>query len=244
MHMTFWDHANPTAFMRLSGAVLPWVSGAAGVCLCTGLTWGLMLTPPAQGFGASVKVIYVHVPAAMMAINLWLMMVLASGLWFVRRHHVSALAAKAAAPVGLTMTLIALVTGALWGEPVWGTWWAWDPRLTAFLILFLSYLGYVALWRAVPHTEAAADLAALLCLVGSVFALVSRYAVLFWAQGLHQGATLSLDRAEHIANVYWVPLVVTIAGFVALSVALVLARTRTEIRRRRIDFLQERARRA
>lgn len=242
--MSIWDYGNPVRFMRLSGAVLPWVSGAAVVLLCVGLGWGAFLTPEAETFGATVKVIYVHVPAAMMAINLWGVMLVASLVWFVRRHPVSALAARAAAPVGLTMTAIALLTGAIWGQPMWGTWWAWDPRLTAFLLLFFSYLGYIALWRSVPDLAVAADMSALLCLVGSVFAVVSRYAVWFWAQGLHQGSTLSLDRATHIADVYWVPLLVTIAGFGALSLALLLAGTRTELRLHRVRMLDLRGRRA
>jgi heme exporter protein CcmC len=130
----------------------------------------------------------------MMAINAWVMMLVASLVWMIRRHHVSALAAKAAAPRGLTFTLIALVTGALWGQPMWGTWWEWDPRLTSFLILFLFYLGYIALWQAIENPDTAADLTGVLCLVGSVFAMLSRYAVNFWNQGLHQGASLSLDK--------------------------------------------------
>jgi heme exporter protein C len=98
---------------------------------------------------------------------------------------------KAAAPSALVMTLIGLITGAVWGQPMWGTWWAWDPRLTSFLILFLFYLGYIALWAAIEDPDTAADLTAVLCLVGSVFALLSRYAAFFWNQGLHQGASLS-----------------------------------------------------
>jgi heme exporter protein C len=127
---------------------------------------------------------------------------------------------------------------------MWGTWWAWDPRLTSFLILFLFYLGYVALWSAVTEPDAAADLTGWLCLVGSVFALLSRYAVNFWNQGLHQGATLSLDAEENIADVFWVPLLVSMAGFVVLFVALVLQRTGTEIRLRRLSALRARAERA
>ena len=135
-----------------------------------------------------------------MAINAWLMMLVASLIWFIRRHHVSALAARAAAPVGATMTVIALLTGAIWGQPMWGTWWAWDPRLTSFFILFLFYVGYIALWEAVDEPDKAADLTAVLCLVGSVFALLSRYAVFFWSQGLHQGPSLSLDARENVAT--------------------------------------------
>ena len=194
--------------------------------------------------GSTVKIIYVHVPTALMAINGWLMMLVASLIWLVRRHHVSALAARAAAPVGATMTLAALATGAIWGQPMWGTWWAWDPRLTSFLILFVFYLGYMALWAAIEDGEAAADLTSILCLVGSVFAVLSRYAVLFWNQGLHQGASLSLDAEENVADVFWLPLVIAIAGFVALFVALVLLRTRTEIRLRRTHALALRERMA
>jgi len=146
--------------------------------------------------------------------------------------------------VGFTFTLVALVTGAIWGQPMWGTWWAWDPRLTAFLILALFYLGYIALWAAVEDSDTAADLTAVLCLVGSVFALLSRYAVNFWNQGLHQGATLSIDPETNISTVFWRPLVICIAGFVLLFLALVLLRTRTEIRARRLKALIARERMA
>lgn len=242
--MSVWEYANPKKFMEVSARLLPWVSGLAALCLGLGLVWGFFFTPDDFRQGSTVKIIYLHVPSAMMAINAWVMMLVASLIWLIRRHHVSALAAKAAAPVGLTMTLIALVTGALWGQPMWGTWWAWDPRLTSFLILGLFYLGYIALWAAVEDPDTAADLTGVLCLVGSVFALLSRYAVNFWSQGLHQGASLSLDKEENVADVFWQPLVVSIAGFVLLFVALVLLRTRTEIRARRLQALLARERMA
>jgi heme exporter protein C len=146
--------------------------------------------------------------------------------------------------VGIAMTLIALITGAIWGQPTWGTWWVWDPRLTSFLILFLFYLGYVALWSAIEDPDTAADLTSVLCMVGSVFALLSRYAVNFWNQGLHQGASLSMDKAENVSNVYYIPLLISMGGFVLLFIALVILRTRTEIRLRRIGALQARARRS
>jgi len=239
---SLWEYANPKKFLRLSGAVLPWVSILAAVALLVGLVWGFFFTTDDFRQGSTVKIIYIHVPAAMMAINIWVMMLVASLVWVVRRHHVSALAARAAAPIGIVMTLIALVTGAFWGQPMWGTWWAWDPRLTSFLILFLFYLGYVALWEAIENPDTAADLTAVLCLVGSVFALLSRYAVNFWNQGLHQGASLSLDREENVSDVFWYPLLVCIAGFVLLFVALVLLRTGTEIRARRMKALMARER--
>jgi heme exporter protein C len=236
--MSFWSFANPARFMGWSARVMPWAGVLAALCLGIGLSWGFFLTPDDYRQGSTVKIIYVHVPSALMAINAWLMMLVASLIWLVRRHHVSALAARAAAPVGLTMTLIALVTGAVWGAPMWGTWWAWDPRLTSFLILFLFYLGYIALWEAVEDPDTAADLTSVLCLVGSVFAILSRYAVLFWNQGLHQGASLSLDAQENVADVFYQPLLLSMAGFVLLFLTLVLIRTRTEIRLRRIRALE------
>ena len=240
--MSIWEYANPKKFMQTSAIVLPWVAGLSALCVVVGLVWGFFLTPDDYRQGSTVKIIYLHVPTAMMAINAWAMMLVTSLIWLVRRHHVSALAAKAAAPVGLTFTVIALVTGAFWGQPMWGTWWAWDPRLTSFLILTLFYLGYIALWQAVENPDTAADLTAVLCIVGSVFAGLSRYAVLFWNQGLHQGASLSLDKKENVADVFWVPLVVCIAGFVLLFLTLVLVRTRTEIRARRVAALLARER--
>ncbi len=241
--MSIWEYANPVKFMRGSGAVLPWVVAGAARCTLTGLVWGF-LTPEDYKQGSTVKIIFLHVPAALMAINIWLMMLVTSLIWLIRRHHVSALAARAAAPVGAVMTLIALITGAIWGQPMWGTWWEWDPRLTSFLILFLFYLGYMALWGAVEDADSAADLTGVLCLVGSVFALLSRYAVNFWNQGLHQGASLSMAPGERMSAVYRYPLYLTMLGFFLLFVALLLIRTRTEIRRRRLAALLARENRA
>ena len=237
--MSLWKYANPSEFMRLSGQVQPWSWALAALCLGAGLGWGFFLTPDDYQQGATVKILFIHVPAALIAINAWLMMLVASLIWFIRRHHVSALAARAAAPVGAVMTVIALLTGAIWGQPMWGTWWAWDPRLTSFFILFLFYIGYVALWQAIDESEKAADLTALLCMVGSVFALLSRYAVFFWSQGLHQGASLSMDRESHVDNAFYLPLLLCIAGFVLLFLSLVLLRTRAEIRARRLRALQD-----
>ena len=231
--INIWEFANPASFTRLTNAILPWVSAAAALCLGVGLVWGFFFTPDDYQQGSTVKIIYIHVPAATLAINVYVMMAIMSLIWLIRRHHVSAVAAKAAAPVGAGMVLIALLTGALWGQPMWGTAWAWDPRLTSFLIMFFFYAGYIALWAAIEDPDSAADLTSVLCLVGSVFAIVSRYAVNFWAQGLHQGASLSMDAEENVSNVFWLPLVISIVGFFLLFVALLLLRTRTEIRLRR-----------
>ena len=242
--MSIWEFANPARFTRIVSTTLPWVAGAAALCLGVGLVWGFFFTPDDFRQGSTVKIIYIHVPSAFIAINAWFMMFVMSLIWLIRRHHVSALAARAAAPIGAVMTLVALLTGAIWGQPMWGTWWEWDPRLTSFLILFVFYLGYIALWQAVEEPDTAADLTAILCLVGSVFALLSRYAVLIWNQGLHQGASLSLDAEENVSDVFWQPLVVTLVGSGLLFVGLVLMRTRTEIRARRMRALEMRLHRA
>ena len=242
--MSIWEYANPKKFMQTSAWALPWATGLAVLTMVGGLIWGFFLTPDDYRQGSTVKIIFIHVPSAMIAINAWAMMLVTSLIWLIRRHHVSALAAKAAAPIGMTMTLIALFTGAIWGQPMWGTWWAWDPRLTSFLILFLFYLGYMALWAAVENPDTAADLTSVLCLVGSVFAFLSRYAVLFWNQGLHQGSSLSMDKEQHVSDVFAYPLWLCIAGFIFLFITLVLVRTRTEIRARRLMALEARERMA
>ena len=243
--MSIWSYANPVKFLALSTKVQPFLWGAALLCVATGLIWGFFGTPDDFRQGSTVKIIYLHVPAALMAINAWFMMLITSLIWLIRRHHVSALAAKAAAPVGLVMTLIALITGAIWGQPMWGTWWAWDPRLTSFLILGLFYLGYIALWEAVEDPDTAADLTAVLCLVGSVFAVLSRYAVQFWNQGLHQGTSIPVATGERtVSDVFFVPLLICMIGFGLLFAALVLYRTGTEIRLRRTNALRARTERA
>lgn len=239
--MSIWEYANPTRFMAWSSKALPWVAGAAALCLVVGQVWGFFFTPDDFRQGSTVKIIYLHVPSALMAINAWLMMLVASLIWLIRRHHVSALAAKAAAPVGVAITVIAMLTGAIWGKPMWGAYWAWDPRLTSFLILFLFYLGYMSLWAAIDDADTAADLTSVLCLVGSVFALLSRYAVNFWNQGLHQGTSIPVTTGERtVSDVFFIPLLICMAGFVLLFVALVLMRTQTEIRTRRLRAIQTR----
>ncbi len=248
---SIWEYANPVKFSQTVSRFLAPVAILAAIAMVVGLVWGFFFTPDDYRQGSTVKIIYLHVPSALMAINIWFMMLVTSLIWLVRRHHVSALAAKAAAPVGVVMTLIALWTGAVWGQPMWGTWWAWDPRLTSFLILFLFYLGYIALWEAIDNPDTAADLTAVLCIVGSVFAMLSRYAVNFWNQGLHQGASVmragavtGTDTEEKVSNVFFYPLLLCIVGFVLFFVALVLLRTRTEIHKRRTRALLARERMA
>ena len=237
--MSIWRYANPAEFMRLSGAILPWAAGLAALLIVGGAVWGLFFTPADYQQGETVRIMYVHVPAAMMAINIYFIMAVASVIGIVRRHHVSFLVAKAAAPIGAGLTLAAILTGAIWGQPTWGTWWVWDPKLTSILIMLFFYLGYIGLWAAIDDPDKAADLSAVLCLTGVVFAFMSRYAVeIFGDQTLHQPATLSMDAETNVAPVFFWPLIATIAGYYAFFIALVLLRARTEIRLRRARALR------
>ena len=238
--MSIWRYANPAEFMRLTGHLLVPVWALTGLMLAVGLGWSLFATPDDYQQGSTVKILFIHVPAAMLAINTYAVMAIASAIGLVRRHHVSFLVAKAAAPVGAAFTAVALVTGAVWGQPMWGTWWVWDARLTAVLIMFFFYLGYMALWEAVEDPDKAADLTGVLCLVGVVFAFLSRYAVNFWAT-LHQGASLSVQEGQRVDDVFRTPLYLMIVAFYLLFVALLIVRARTEIRRRRARALRQQA---
>ncbi|MBX2853833.1 MAG: heme ABC transporter permease [Rhodobacteraceae bacterium] len=237
MNNSIWTFANPHNFMRLSGVVAPWAAALAAITLAIGLGWSLFATPPDYQQKETIKIFFIHVPAAMMAVNIYAVMVIASLIGLIRSHPVSHLVAKAAAPIGAAFTLVAIITGALWGQPMWGAWWVWDARLTSVLILLFFYLGYLALWNAIEDPVKAADLASILCLVGSLFAFMSRYAVEFW-NTLHQGASLSLDKESHVADVYYAPLLVMILGVYLLFIALLMVGVRTEIRARRLRALR------
>ena len=229
MSNKFWKFSNPILFKKLASLISPSAGIIAILAIIPGLVWGLFFTNPDYKQMETVKIIFIHVPAAFLAINIYLMMTITSLIWLIRRHYVSALAAKSSAIVGLTMTIMTIVTGSLWGSSTWGTYWVWDPRLTSFAILLCFYVGYILLWQAIGSLEKAANVTSLFCIIGSVFALLSRYIVFFIDQGLHQGPTLSLDQEKNIDNSYYFPLILTLIGFSSLFIYLVLVRTTTEI---------------
>ena len=229
MSNKFWKFSNPVLFKKLSGLISPLAGIIAILAIIPGLVWGVFFTNPDYKQMETVKIIFIHVPAAFLAINIYLMMTITSLIWLVRRHYVSALAAKSAAIIGLTMTIVTIITGSLWGSSTWGTYWVWDPRLTSFAILLCFYIGYILLWQAIGSLEKAANITSLFCIIGSVFALLSRYIVFFIDQGLHQGPTLSLDQEKNIDNSYYFPLILMLIGFSSLFIYLVLVRTTTEL---------------
>ena len=220
----FWKFSNPVLFKKLASLISPLAGIIAILAIIPGLVWGVFFTNPDYKQMETVKIIFIHVPAAFLAINIYLMMTITSLIWLIRRHYVSALAAKSSALVGLTMTIVTIITGSLWGSSTWGTYWVWDPRLTSFAILLSFYVGYILLWRAIGSLEKAANVTSLFCIIGSVFALLSRYIVFFIDQGLHQGPTLSLDQEKNIDNSYYFPLILTLIGFSSFY----LSRTRSD----------------
>ena len=235
----FWSFSNPNKFLKISNFLIPISIFFSVSLLSIGLIWGFFFTPNDYLQGATIKIIYIHVPSAFFAINIYFMMFVTSLIWLIRRHHISALAAKSAAPIGLVMTIIAIITGAFWGQPIWGTFWVWDPRLTSFAIMATFYFSYIFLWKVIDNKDKAADLTSVLCLIGSVFAILSRYAVLFWNQGLHQGSTLSLDKEQNISDVFFFPLITSMIGFFFLFLLLLMIRIKTEIYIRRVEAIQK-----
>ena len=234
---TMHRFANPTRFLRISRAVLPWAGGAAILLLGAGLYLSLLVAPPDYQQGESVRIMFVHVPAAWMALFVYTFMAVASAVGLIWRHALADLAAKAAAPIGAAFTLAALITGSLWGKPMWGTWWVWDARLTSVLILFFLYLGYIALWQAIEDQSKAARAAAILALVGFVNVPIIKFSVDWW-NTLHQPASVFRMGGPTIdASMLW-PLFVMAAGFKAYFIVVLLLRLRMEINERRIRTMR------
>jgi len=228
--------ANPGRFLRFSGAVLPWVAAAGLALSVTGLWWGLVHAPRDWQQGDTVRIMFVHVPAAWMAMGGYLGLAIASFVGLVWRHPLADIAARAIAPVGAVFTAICLITGSLWGKPMWGTWWVWDARLTSVLVLFFLYLGHIALSNAFDDPDRAARPAAILALIGAVNLPIIKFSVDWW-NTLHQPASVTRLDAPGIHIDILQPLLVTGAGFLFVFAALALIRTRTGILERRARAL-------
>ena len=220
--------ANPTRFMRLSAALLPWAGGLTVVLLAAGLYLGLVRAPADYQQGESVRIIYVHVPSAWMALFCYTNMALAGAVGLIWKHPVADLVAKATAPIGTSFTILALVTGSLWGKPMWGTWWVWDARLTSVLILLFLYLGYMALMRAFDNPERGMKAASILALVGLVNVPIIKFSVDWWST-LHQPASVIRAGGPTIhSSILW-PLILMALAFTAYYVWVLLLRVRGEI---------------
>jgi heme exporter protein C len=233
--MPLSELANPHRFLALARALIPALALLALVLTGLGLVQGFR-APPDYQQGEMVRVMYIHVPSAWIALGAYTLMAVASLGTLVWRHPLADVAAKAAAPIGAAFCLLCLVTGALWGRPTWGAYWVWDPRLTSVLVLFLLYLGVIALWNAIDDAGRAGKAAAILTLVGFINVPIVKFSVEWWSS-LHQGSSVFRLDGPSIHPLLLTPLLISAAGFAALFFALHLAAMRNEILRRRLRTL-------
>lgn len=233
----FQAFANPARFMALSDRLLPLSTVVTALLLATGLYLSLFASPADYQQGETVRIMYIHVPSAWLAMFGYMVMAGSSAVALIFRHPLADIAAKSAAPIGAAFTFLALVTGSLWGRPMWGTWWVWDARLTSMLILFFLYLGYMALWATIEEPVRAGRAAAVLALVGSINVPIIHYSVVWW-NTLHQPASVFRIGGPAIATSMLMPLLVMALGFTLFFVTLLLLRMRAEILRRRVRVLR------
>ena len=219
--------ANPSRFLRLAGGLLPWMAGACLLTLLTGLWLALAVSPPDYQQGDSVRIMYVHVPAAYMAVAIYAVMAVSAALFLVWKTPLMEMIGRASAPVGAAFTFICLATGALWGKPMWGAWWVWDARLTSVLILFFQYAGYIALSNAFDTPGRGSRPAALLAVIGVVNLPIIKFSVDWW-NTLHQPASLLRLQGPAIAPGMLAPLLVMMAAFSLLYLTLLVLRLQGE----------------
>jgi heme exporter protein C len=231
-------YANPGQFMRASARIMPWVLRAGLAVTVVGLFWGLAFAPRDWQQGDTVRLMYLHVPAAWMAMGLYLGLGVSAVLALVWKHPLAELAGAAIAPVGAAFTIVCLATGSLWGRPMWGAWWVWDARLTSVLVLLFLYAGYIALAGAFDDPRRGSRAAAILALVGLVNLPVIKFSVDWW-NTLHQPSSVTRLGAPGIHIEILAPLLVSAVGFTLLGAGLVLLRLRTEVFAARARALME-----
>lgn len=212
----------------MGGKLLPWFVVPAALLLCVGVVWALAFAPEDYQQGNSFRIFYIHVPAAILAQSIFMMMAVASVVTLVWRVKLADTFVRAAAPIGASMTLLALFTGAVWGKPTWGTWWIWDARLTSTLVHFFIYLGIIAIFSAFENRTTAAKAAAITTLVGAVNLPIIKFSVNWW-NTLHQPATFRLTESPSMPPEMWVPALIMVLGYYCFFAALVLVRMRNEV---------------
>jgi heme exporter protein C len=228
--------ANPTRFVALADRLVPWLAVLTAAVLAVGL-WMAFSAPADYQQGLTVRIMYIHVPFAWLSMLCYMVMAVAALGTLVWRHPLADVALKAAAPIGATFTALALVTGSIWGKPMWGTWWVWDARLTSVFVLFLMYLGLIALTRALGDPQRSARATAVLTLVGFINIPIIKFSVDWW-NTLHQGESIfRLDGPTIAPSMLW-PLAVMAVGFTLLFFTLHMAAMRTEILRRRVATMR------
>ncbi len=232
-------YANPARTLRIVAALFPWALGLTVLCLSVGLWFALAASPADYQQGDTVRIMYVHVPAAWMALFVYSVMAVSSAAALVWKHPVAEVSARAAAPLGAGFTIVCLATGSLWGQPMWGTWWVWDARLTSVLVLLFLYIGYMTLADAFDDPERGAKAAGILAMVGWVNVPVVKFSVDWW-NTLHQPASVSrLDAPAIHPDMLW-PLLIMAVGFMALFACLWMLRLRAELIERRNRVIEAR----
>ena len=228
-----WFHklGSPKWFYEISGRWLPVLAIAAALLLLVGTVWGLAFAPPDYQQGNSFRIIYIHVPAAFLAQSVYVMLAVAGVVGLVWKMKLADVALQQAAPIGAWMTAIALITGAIWGKPTWGTYWIWDARLTSMLILLFLYFGVIALGQAISNRDSAAKATAVLAVVGVINIPIIKYSVQWW-NTLHQPATFSVIEKPAMPMQMWLPLLIMVLGFYCFFAAVLLMRMRLEVLRR------------
>ncbi len=235
MAISITELANPTRFISLVERALPWLAGLTAVLFAAGL-WMVWHSPADYQQGETVKIMYIHVPSAWLSMFTFALMAASAIGTLVWHHPLADVSARAAAPIGAAFTFLALLTGSLWGKPMWGTWWVWDARLTSVLVLFIMYLGLIALWRTIEDPARGARAAAVLILVGTLNLPIIKFSVDWW-NTLHQPASvLRMGGPSIDASMLW-PLLVMALAFTLLMVTLHWLAMRNEILRRRIRTL-------
>jgi heme exporter protein C len=221
-------YANPNQFLRIANPLLPWLSGLTVLCIGAGLYLGLFVAPPDYQQGETVRIMYIHVPSAWMAMFVYGSMAMAAATALIWRHPLGHMIAKASAPVGASFTMICLLTGSLWGKPMWGTWWVWDARLTSVLILFFLYIGYIALVNAFDDSARGQRTASVLVLVGAVNLPIIKFSVDWW-NTLHQPASVvRMDGPAVHPSMLW-PLLIMSVGFTMFYFVVLIIRLRGEL---------------
>ena len=233
----FQKYANPTRFLKLANAILPWVTGLTVILIATGLYFAFAASPPDYQQGQTVRIMYVHVPSAWMSMFAYAFIVLASAVGLIWKHPVAHVSALAAAPIGACFTLICLTTGSLWGKPMWGTWWVWDARLTSVLVLFFLYLGFIALANAFDDAARGEKASAILALIGGVNLPIIKFSVDWW-NTLHQPASVTKLGMPAVHSSMLIPLLLMAVGFTTLFFTLVIIRSRAELASRRVNALR------
>ncbi|MCC3303667.1 heme ABC transporter permease [Sneathiella sp. HT1-7] len=237
MAIDLHKYANPKRFLAITAAIYPWSVWLTVILLLGGLYLSLFVAPPDYQQGDTVRIMFVHVPAAWMALMIYTLMAVSSAVGLIWKHPVADLTAKAAAPIGACFTFLALVTGSLWGQPMWGTFWVWDARLTSMLILLFLYLGYMAIWESFDDPTKAAKAAAILALVGVVNIPIIRFSVDWW-NTLHQPASVATMDGPKIHSTILIPLLVMGLAYTAFFVMVLIIRVKAEILKRRLHVLQ------